>query len=488
MSQKRDLDSSFYHFDGIKNTSELSGAAGTVTDEYAFDVWGLPRGSTGSTANAHTFKGQLLAYRGDPDAGPEESIYSLHHRDYVAQQGRLRSEDPAEDDLNLYRYVENDPVNGVDPSGLQDAGDQLIAISRGGNIEYRHPTIAAQILANDPNAYIVGESPQSSLAPFMPPSPAVIEREKRFRQQEAIRKRQRKAQRYQDHVDAIGDAASGDAWALVPVIARLEKEGQHRLAQDVFDRAAILLVERAKRGKPVRDDVLATAGEKVGLLTARGQLSVAVSRAKDPRFDARLATSPSTQVVMGATKGGPTVAGTVIGGFSGSVIASAPARTGKPSTREESKPSVAPRAEIDEAAAGVVPTNAVKVTAPIDFDGHILNAEIKASGKVVGGHSTATGQVKVIEGTASAPNANGVYRAKIEVADPNNPGQFLPKTNNGGWSTMFPDSWSADRVKIEVDAAFKKRTVNVNKWSGTTPSGVRVEGYLQPKTTVYPIY
>ena len=134
------------------------------------------------------------------------------------------------------------------------------------------------------------------------------------------------------------------------------------------------------------------------------------------------------------------------------------------------------------------PKSAAKITAPIDFDGHILNAEVKANGSVVGGHSTGTGQVQVIEGTASAPNASGVYRAKIKVADPNNPGQFVPKTNNGGWSTMFPDSWSADRVKIEVDAAFQNRTVNGNKWSGTTPSGVRVEGYLQPKTTVYPIY
>lgn len=43
-----------------------------------------------------------------------------------------------------------------------------------------------------------------------------------------------------------------------------------------------------------------------------------------------------------------------------------------------------------------------------------------------------------------------------------------------------------DRIKVEVDAAFQNRTVTGNKWNGTTPSGVRVEGYLSPKTTVYP--
>lgn len=127
-----------------------------------------------------------------------------------------------------------------------------------------------------------------------------------------------------------------------------------------------------------------------------------------------------------------------------------------------------------------------KVTAPIDFDGHIFNAEVKPNGNVVGGHSTATGDVQVIPGTASVPNAQGVYSARIEVADPNNPGQFLPKSNNGGVSTLFPDSWTADRIKVEVDAAFKNRTVVGNKWTGTTPSGVRVEGFLSPKTTVYP--
>jgi filamentous hemagglutinin len=39
---------------------------------------------------------------------------------------------------------------------------------------------------------------------------------------------------------------------------------------------------------------------------------------------------------------------------------------------------------------------------------------------------------------------------------------------------------------VEVDAAFQNKTVIGNKWQGITPSGVKVEGYLNPKTTVYP--
>jgi hypothetical protein len=127
------------------------------------------------------------------------------------------------------------------------------------------------------------------------------------------------------------------------------------------------------------------------------------------------------------------------------------------------------------------------VKVPIDFDGHITRLELKPSGDVVGGHSTATGEVHIVPGSKGTPNAQGVYEARVQMTDPANPGNFLLKTTNGGRSTMFPDSWTADRIKVEVDAAYTNRVVSGNKWSGTTPSGVKVQGYLTPKVTVYPI-
>jgi len=128
------------------------------------------------------------------------------------------------------------------------------------------------------------------------------------------------------------------------------------------------------------------------------------------------------------------------------------------------------------------------VSAPIDWDGHILAGEVKSNGKVVGGHSIVSGKVRIVPGTASPPNQHGVYSAKIEVPHPSIPGQWLAKTNNNGVSTLFPDDWTADRIKVEVDAAYNNRVVSGNQWTGMTPSGIVVKGWLLPKTTVYPVH
>ena len=96
ISQLRGTDSSIYQFDGTKNVRQLTDATQVVTDAYAFDAWGEQRSSTGTTANSQRYKGQFLAYRKDPDAGPEVQ-YALHHRNYNPRTGGFTSADPAKD-------------------------------------------------------------------------------------------------------------------------------------------------------------------------------------------------------------------------------------------------------------------------------------------------------------------------------------------------------------------------------------------------------
>jgi len=126
------------------------------------------------------------------------------------------------------------------------------------------------------------------------------------------------------------------------------------------------------------------------------------------------------------------------------------------------------------------------VTAPINYN-HVFNLEINRRGRVVGGH-TAFGNV--IEGKVIKTYPTGVYKVETFMKDPNNLSNLLRKSNHNGISTMFPRDWTANRIKVEVDFAYKNKTYFYNDsgtlmWKGITPSGVWVEGYISP-TTVYP--
>ena len=133
---------------------------------------------------------------------------------------------------------------------------------------------------------------------------------------------------------------------------------------------------------------------------------------------------------------------------------------------------------------------AQKATAPIDFDGHIINGEINARGLAVGGHSTLGGNVKIDAYAAKNPiSTNGVRNVVISVYDQST-GKWVQKVNRIGevqLTTLFPESWSKSRIIVEVDIAYKNKIVTGRYWEGTTPSGVKVRGFLYPNTTVYPL-
>jgi RHS repeat-associated protein len=75
--------------------------------------------STGSLLTRYTYTGREF----DSDTG----LYYYRARWYEPQVGRFISEDPIGFDggMNWYSYVENDPVNYDDPSGLQKAHGDL---------------------------------------------------------------------------------------------------------------------------------------------------------------------------------------------------------------------------------------------------------------------------------------------------------------------------------------------------------------------------
>ena len=85
--------------------------------------------------------------------------------------------------------------------------------------------------------------------------------------------------------------------------------------------------------------------------------------------------------------------------------------------------------------------------------------------------------------------ANGVYEAKISIPNPKalkdpNVKPFLEKASRekDSVSTMFPRTWTQDRLRVELEHAFKnasKVPSTKSKWKGVTKSGVEVRWYVK---------
>ena len=108
--------SAFYTFDDLGGASETTDAAGGIENQYAYAPFGETLEITESLANAFRFAGEFGVMR---DASGLDFMRARH---YEPGWGRFLSKDPAGlagGDLNLYRYVANNPVQFVDPSGYR---------------------------------------------------------------------------------------------------------------------------------------------------------------------------------------------------------------------------------------------------------------------------------------------------------------------------------------------------------------------------------
>jgi RHS repeat-associated protein len=115
---------SFYGYDGHGNVRFLSNSAGTVTDSYTYDAFGLPITTSGTTPNNYLYSGEQY----DSALG----AYYLRARYYNPATGRFLAMDPYEGDVSdpltfhKYVYTANNPVNFVDPSGEADVEENSV--------------------------------------------------------------------------------------------------------------------------------------------------------------------------------------------------------------------------------------------------------------------------------------------------------------------------------------------------------------------------
>jgi RHS repeat-associated protein len=94
----------------------VSGNTGASLGINTYDEYGIPQsGGTNLLFGRFGYTGQAWL--------PEVALYYYTARVYDSELGRLLQTDPAgmDDDPNLYAYVLDDPVNWIDPSGLQES-------------------------------------------------------------------------------------------------------------------------------------------------------------------------------------------------------------------------------------------------------------------------------------------------------------------------------------------------------------------------------
>jgi len=110
----------FHHQDILGNVIALTDGSGALIEEYRYSVWGKPTiYRNGQAQGDNTVPEGSFLFTGH-QYDSEAKLHFARARTYSASLGRWLSRDPIgeEGGLNLYAYVENDPINWIDPDGL----------------------------------------------------------------------------------------------------------------------------------------------------------------------------------------------------------------------------------------------------------------------------------------------------------------------------------------------------------------------------------
>ena len=151
-----------YHPDHLGSIRYLTDSAGQIVNSYDYDSYGRPQ--FGVTIVEQPF--QYTGREWDEATG----LYHYRARAYDAETGRFLQEDPIwfqSDDLNVYRYVLNNPTNLVDPSGLVAATETASTRTGSASQTTAIRSIGRQLACNFGTIAsvfsVIGDGPQDKL-------------------------------------------------------------------------------------------------------------------------------------------------------------------------------------------------------------------------------------------------------------------------------------------------------------------------------------
>lgn len=141
--------SHFYHADGLGSIRALTDEVGNVTDRYEFTAFGELLEHTGEDPNAYLFAGEPL----DPNSG----FYYNRARWMDPGAGRFVSMDAfpglefEPGTLHKYLYAEQDPLNRVDPTGLESFLNVTISVAISGIVNAMLGIVLGNNVPGDPD-------------------------------------------------------------------------------------------------------------------------------------------------------------------------------------------------------------------------------------------------------------------------------------------------------------------------------------------------
>ena len=117
----------YYHSDAGGNVTSLTDAKQNIAARYSYDPYGNLLAMDGPLAQANVYRFSSKEYHS------VSGLYSFGFRFYEPNLQRWLNRDPIEEEggINLYAYVDNNPINAIDPFGLDPRSDLLGAMGSG---------------------------------------------------------------------------------------------------------------------------------------------------------------------------------------------------------------------------------------------------------------------------------------------------------------------------------------------------------------------